>query len=92
MKADALNQIAINRILIIALKGKQQMKTILAIVIVLALLIPAQPVSAGGCRLVIGKNRAYVTVSRGPCYVRDFPTWCRGHIPGVIIQGQKIRC
>jgi len=66
---------------------------VLLAAILLASIITASPASAGGkCSLLVGRTGWYVTVNRGPCYYRDFPTWCNAYVPKVIWQGMKIRC
>jgi hypothetical protein len=68
------------------------MKRYFALLFVLATLaIPAQA-SAGSCSLITGRTGWYVTVNRGPCYYRDFPSWCNAYVPSKIYQGMKIRC
>jgi len=44
------------------------------------------------CSLTVNRNRVSLTVSRGPCTIADFPVWCDAYVPGVITQGQTIRC
>jgi len=61
--------------------------------IVALIFLSTLPASAGGkCSLLVGRTGWYVTVNRGPCYYRDFPTWCNAYVPKVIWQGMKIRC
>jgi hypothetical protein len=67
------------------------MKQLAILLFLLATAIPAQA-SAGSCSLITGRTGWYVTVNRGPCYYRDFPSWCKRYVPAVIVQGQRIRC
>ena len=60
--------------------------------ILLASILTAAPASAGSCSLITGRTGWYVTVNRGPCYYRDFPSWCNAYVPSKIYQGMKIRC
>lgn len=68
------------------------MRVILAMALAVALCLETAGVQAGGCSLIHGRGNRYVTVSSGPCYVRDFPTWCRRYVPKVIVQGQVVPC
>jgi len=60
--------------------------------LLLAFLLPAAPAHAGACSIIRNRNGVSVTVDAGPCYVRDFPVWCRKFVPAKITQGQTVPC
>jgi len=70
------------------------MKRIALALLITLFLLSAMPAAAqaGGCSLIINRNRVSQTVVSGPCYIRDFPLWCRAYVPTTITQGQTIAC